>query len=101
MPGAALNSCSFTGSARRLRNAKYYDRFRTSLAAEQLNALLRSLTGRWMRLTRCSSPTSLRSRADPVANPPIYVIFEGHHSCCESKLSVAIQADAGNIRIHK
>lgn len=76
-------------------------RSRTLHAAEQLAALLRSLTGRWMRFTRCSSPTSLRSRADEVANQPIYVIFEGHHSCCESKLSDAIQPDAGNIRIHK
>ena len=31
---------------------------------------------------------------------PIYVIFEGHHSCCKSKLSDAIQPDPVNTRIH-
>jgi hypothetical protein len=35
-----------------------------------------------------------------VANQPIYVIFVGHHSCCKSKLSDAIQPDAANTRIH-
>jgi hypothetical protein len=43
----------------------------------------------------------IESRADQVANQPIYVIFERHHSCCESKLSAAIQPNAENIRIHK
>jgi hypothetical protein len=34
-------------------------------AAEQLATLLRSLTGRWMRFTRCFSPTSIEIPRQP------------------------------------
>jgi len=66
----------------------------------QLAAPLRSLTGRWMRFTRCSAPTSLRFRADQVGNQPIYVIFEDHHSCLQIETIGCDQPEATNTRIH-
>jgi len=37
---------------------------------------------------------------EQVANQPIYVIFDGQHSYCKSKLSDEIQPDPANTRIH-